>query len=221
MGMVGDVPLSPGLDSDAPLDSEATMYIPTGQVKGQMLPMVHAWFQPSWTVRTAGPVGTTGEMQRTLSSVDPGLPFSGFYDMRDLMAKTLDAANRSRSAGHDGRAGSAAERGGNLRAGGQPGGAENARDREIRIALGATLRQVMLSVSSAGIRASVCGLVLGMALCVALLPVMRSVLYGISVYDARSAAAAVLTLLAVAMVAATVPVLRIVRIDPAKTLRED
>jgi ABC-type antimicrobial peptide transport system permease subunit len=198
------------------------MYIPTGQVEGQLLPMVHAWFQPNWTVRTAGPVaGLTGEMQRTLSSVDPGLPFSGFYDMRDLMAKTL-ATQRIEVALLGTMAGLALL----LSAVGIFALVANLvalRTREIgiRIALGATLRQVMLSVSSAGVRASVCGLALGIALCVGLLPVMRSVLYGISVYDARSAAAAVLTLLAVAMVAATVPVLRIVRIDPAKTLRED
>ena len=53
-------------------------------------PSVHIWFQPSWIVRTAGPVqGLTAQMQRALASVDPNLPFSGFYDMKDLMAETL------------------------------------------------------------------------------------------------------------------------------------
>ncbi len=44
----------------------------------------------SWIVRTAGPVeGLTAQMQRVLASADPNLPFSGFYGMRDLLAKTL------------------------------------------------------------------------------------------------------------------------------------
>ena len=34
-------------------------------------------------------IGLTGQMQRALASTDPNLPFSGFYDMRDLMVATL------------------------------------------------------------------------------------------------------------------------------------
>ena len=50
--------------------------------------LVHVWFQPSWVVRTAGPVeGLTEQMQKALAGVDPALPFSGFYRMSDLQAK--------------------------------------------------------------------------------------------------------------------------------------
>ncbi|MGB8259968.1 MAG: ADOP family duplicated permease, partial [Terracidiphilus sp.] len=90
VGVVGDVQLSPGLDSPNPLDSEATMYFPANQVNDEWLPLVHIWFQPSWIVRTARPLdGLTGQMQRALAAADPGLPFSGFYRMSDLEAKTL------------------------------------------------------------------------------------------------------------------------------------
>jgi ABC-type lipoprotein release transport system permease subunit len=50
---------------------------------------------------------------------------------------------------------------------------------------------------------------------------MRSVLYGIRVYDAPTLLAVVLALVAVTLLAASIPVLRIARIDPAKTLREE
>ena len=66
------------------------MYIPAAQVNALYLSVVHVWFQPDWVVRTYGPFeGLTAEMQRVLASVDPNLPFSGFYRMRDLLAKTL------------------------------------------------------------------------------------------------------------------------------------
>ena len=66
------------------------MYIPAAQMDAQLLSLVHAWFQPSWIARTAGPVeGLTAQMQRALASADPRLPFSGFYRMPDLLAKTL------------------------------------------------------------------------------------------------------------------------------------
>ena len=50
---------------------------------------------------------------------------------------------------------------------------------------------------------------------------MRSVLYGVGVYDAPALAAVTLTLAAVTLLAAAVPVLRIAKIDPAPTLREE
>jgi ABC-type lipoprotein release transport system permease subunit len=50
---------------------------------------------------------------------------------------------------------------------------------------------------------------------------MRSVLYGVGVYDAPSFFAVIGTLAAVTLLAATIPALRIARIDPATTLREE
>ena len=61
----------------------------------------------------------------------------------------------------------------------------------------------------------------GLILCAGALRVMRSVLYGVGVYDAATLAAVVLVLVSVTLVATTVPTLRIARIDPATTLREE
>jgi ABC-type antimicrobial peptide transport system permease subunit len=58
-------------------------------------------------------------------------------------------------------------------------------------------------------------------LCLGTLRAMRSVLYGVGVYDAPTITAVVLTLLVVALLATSIPVLRIARIDPATTLREE
>ena len=90
VGMVEDVAIPPGLEATAPLADEEEMYIPATQVEARALALLHIWFQPSWIVRTGGPVeGLTAQMQRALASVDPNLPFSGFYRMKDLLAKTL------------------------------------------------------------------------------------------------------------------------------------
>jgi len=90
VGEVADVPLSSGLEPVAPLQTEETMYIPAAQVEGPLLALLHVWVQPSWIVRTTGPVeGLTAEMQRALAKSDPDLPASGFYTMKDLLARTL------------------------------------------------------------------------------------------------------------------------------------
>jgi len=53
------------------------------------------------------------------------------------------------------------------------------------------------------------------------LRVMHSVLYGISVYDAPTIVSVVLALASVTLLASSIPVLRIARIDPARTLRDE
>jgi len=50
---------------------------------------------------------------------------------------------------------------------------------------------------------------------------MHSVLYGIGVYDAPTIITVVAILTAATLIATTVPVLRIARIDPAQTLRDE
>ncbi len=78
-----------------------------------------------------------------------------------------------------------------------------------------------MHVGSPGVRAAVIGLIAGLILCMGALRTMRSVLYGVGVYDATTIVGVVLTLVAVTLLATTVPTLRIARIEPAKTLRDE
>ena len=222
VGVVGDTQLSSGLNRIAPLQSEETMYIPATQLGPQILTLVHTWFQPSWIVRTGGPVeGLTAQMQHALTSVDPGLPFSGFYAMSDLQAETL-ATQRVEVALLSAMAGLALL----LSAVGifalvASLVAQRTREIGIRIALGSTIREAMVHVSGAGVRASCVGLALGLGLCLVALRAMRSVLYGVGVYDVPSILTVMATLALISFVAAIAPTLRIARIDPASTLREE
>jgi macrolide transport system ATP-binding/permease protein len=222
VGVVEDVAVAPGLDAAAPLTGEVAMYIPAAQVDARSLSLVHVWFQPSWVVRTAHPVqGLTAQMQRALASADPGLPFSGFYSMRDLLAKTL-ATQRVEVALMGAMAALALLLSAvgifalvaNLVA-------QRTREIGIRMALGSTAGQAMVQIGRCGAAASVLGLFLGLVLCAGALRWMRSVLHGVGVYDAPTLASVVLTLVLVSLLATTLPALRIARIDPARTLREE
>ena len=222
VGVVADVQVSPCFDSPEPLSGEETTYIPAAQADAKLLALVHAWFQPSWIVRTAGPLeGVTAQMQRALASADPSLPFSGFYSMNGLRAETL-ATQRIEVALLGAMAGLALL----LSAVGifalvASMVTERTREIGIRIALGSSIRQAMAQVGSAGARASALGLVVGLILCVGALRALRSVLYGVGVYDAPTLLAVALMLIAVTLLATTAPALRIARIDPAKTLRDE
>ncbi|MGC2160365.1 MAG: ADOP family duplicated permease [Silvibacterium sp.] len=222
VGVVEDVAMAPGIDPVAPLTGEETMYVPAAQMEGGQLSLLHVWFQPSWIVRTSGPVeGLTGQMQRALASADPNLPFSGFYSMSDLLAKTL-AAQRVEVVLLSALAALALL----LSAVGIFAlianiVAQKTREIGIRIALGSTVRQAMIHIGAPGVRASVLGLVLGLILSAGALRTMRSVLYGVSVYDVPTVLTVVGMLALVTLIATIVPTLRIAGIDPAKTLREE
>jgi ABC-type antimicrobial peptide transport system permease subunit len=89
------------------------------------------------------------------------------------------------------------------------------------MALGSTVVRAMLQVGRSGALASLAGLAAGLVLSAAALRLMRTVLYGVSVYDAATLAAVILTLATVTLVATALPALRIAKIDPASTLREE
>ncbi len=226
VGVVSDTALSTALGVYAgagPLTDEETVYVPYAQkVDPKELTVVHTWFQPSWIVRTAKPIGgLTGQMQRALDGAAPNLPFSGFYRMDALEARTL-AMQRVQVA----LLGTLAALALLLSAVGIFALVANLvtqRTREIglRIALGSTIRRAMMRAGSSGASAAGVGLALGLIAGAAAMRAIRSELWGVGVYDAPTMLTVVLVLCAVALLAATVPALRIARIDPAKTLREE
>src|SRR5579872_327590 len=221
VGVVGDVAMAPGMLALAPLMSEETVYVPAAQMEAKQLSLLHMWFQPSWVVRTARPIeGLTAEMQRALASVDPNLPFSGFYRMPDLLAKTL-SLQRIEVALLGTIAGLALL----LSAVGIYAlvahiVAQKTREIGIRMALGSTIREAIINIGAPGVRAAALGLCIGLLVSAAALRAMHSVLYGIGVYDVPTLVTVVLVLVCVIIAATAIPAMRIARIDPAQTLRE-
>ena len=89
------------------------------------------------------------------------------------------------------------------------------------MALGSTVRRAMVEVGAPGIRAAGLGMIAGVALCLVTLRMMRTVLYGVVIYDVPTILAVLTILACVTVVAITVPTLRVARIDPAETLRQE
>ena len=220
VGVVANVAKRPGLSGNAPIATEAVFYLPATQMEQGLVNMAHVWFQPSWIVRTSGPLqGLTLAMQKALTQVDPSLPFSGFHSMEEVLAENL-AFQRVEVVLLAVLAGLALL----LSAVGIYGLVSNLvvqRTREIgiRMALGSSIRQAMVDVGLAGVLAAAVGMVSGVALSFIVLRVLRSELYGVREYDPLTLMVISIFIAVIAAVASFLPTLRITRIDPAVTLR--
>ena len=222
VGIVDDVVKVPGLNRTAPLATEPMLYVPAAQVAQWVVNTADTWFQPSWLVRTSGHVAGLGlEMQSALAEADPNLPFSGFAAVSDFEAHALSEQRVELAL--LAALGSLALLLSLVGVYGLVSSMVVQRQREIglRLALGSNLSQVMLSVARRGLAAVWPGLGAGLILCAFVLGALRSVLYGVQPYDPLTLTATTILLAAVAAIASLLPALRIVRIDPAKTLREE
>ena len=98
--------------------------------------------------------------------------------------------------------------------------AQRTREIGLRVALGASRRDVVTMVAARGVVLAAIGLGLGAGAGWAVTRAMRSVLYGVGADDVGTFAAAILLLGTVALVACLVPAARASRVDPMIVLRD-
>src|SRR6202008_4752051 len=87
VGVMANVVTPAAFTPGGPIVAEPTVYVPATQMPTQLVNLAHVWFQPSWIVRTKGKfAGIDQQMQQALAQVDPDLPITGFYAMRDVLS---------------------------------------------------------------------------------------------------------------------------------------
>jgi predicted permease len=222
VGVVGDVAKQQGIERTAPIGTEPVAYLPASQTPQGLVNIAHIWFQPSWIVRTNGPVrGLAESMQRALAGADPSLPFSGFRSMQQILAQQLQEQRIEvlLLATLAGLALLLSTIGiyalvSNLVV-------QRTREIGIRIALGSTTAQAMLHVGASGVVAAAGGLVSGIVLAFLAMRILSSQIYGVSTHDPLTFVAVPLILALTAGAASFLPALRISRIQPADTLRAE
>ncbi|HUP41676.1 MAG TPA: FtsX-like permease family protein, partial [Thermoanaerobaculia bacterium] len=223
VGVVGDVLQDPeGLGGAEPIRDLPVVYLPADQVADAAFTMVHTWFQPSWIVRSALPAEAVVEgLAAAVREVDPRLPFAAFRDLAEveavalaqerllmtLLALLAGVAVLLVALGIYGLMASAV--------------AERTRELGIRLALGATFGQVVRAVAVPGAALTGSGIVLGIVLALASARLVRHFLWGVSATDPWTLAAAAAVLALVATLASLGPGLRVLRLDPARTLRDE
>jgi hypothetical protein len=89
------------------------------------------------------------------------------------------------------------------------------------MALGASTNDVLRMVVGEASTLALAGIVIGLALALAMTRVLRSVLYGVATNDPISFGTAAVALLAIALATSYVPARRATRIDPATALKTE
>jgi len=98
---------------------------------------------------------------------------------------------------------------------------QRVREIGIRMALGAPTQGVLRLIVIEGLKPTLAGVVLGLALAAALVRVMTTLLYGVDQHDPRTFSAVAVIMLIVGVVATLVPAIRATRVDPIVTLRSE
>jgi putative ABC transport system permease protein len=91
----------------------------------------------------------------------------------------------------------------------------------IRMALGATARQIVDQILRRGLRLVALGIAAGLVAAVLATRFLESLLFGVSTTDPVTFGAVAMLLVLVALVACAVPALRAVRIEPTTALRQE
>ena len=223
VGICGDVQQHSGLTRDqGPLSIEPTVYLPAAQLSDGFVQLVHTWFSPKWVIRTSGPSASlSARIQAAVAEVDPRLPIAHFRTV-DELRNLQTGSQRYLAALFSILAGLALL----LAAIGLYGlisqsVAQRRHEIGVRLALGATARQTIAGVIRPAILLSIAGLGAGLGMSLVAVRFLRAMLWGVRQTDPVTFAATSAILLLVATLASLAPALRILRMDPAETLRAE
>jgi putative ABC transport system permease protein len=217
VGIVGDVKLD-SLDETRPV---ATIYVPLAQLTA---PPSEPWrsFGMTFTVRTnSDPVNSISAVTRAIHEVAPDLPVVDVMIMNDVIAQSVSPQrlNALLLASFAGLALILAAVGiysvlsYTVR--------RRIREIGIRIALGASHKDVVRMILADGLKPILVGVTIGLVAALALGRVVSSLIYGVRATDPLTFAAVALLLLMVGIFATLIPAYRATRIEPVRILREE
>src|SRR5262249_10192514 len=99
--------------------------------------------------------------------------------------------------------------------------AQRTREIGIRIAIGASRRQILALIVRHGMLPALCGLLLGVPAAYALARLMSGLIYGVSPFDPSVFTGIAVSLGLAALMACLIPARRATRLHPMSALRED
>jgi putative ABC transport system permease protein len=220
VGVAADVQVRPGWGENGPLARMPVVYLPVVQVSDAFVRLVHGWFAPTFIVRsTMTRERAAAAVRDALSATDPLLPVADIRSMGDVQAAAVATERLMMwllaglgvtavllvAIGLHGLVATAVT--------------ERTREMGIRVALGATKERAMATLAMPGLLLGAAGVAAGLTLAAAGTRFLRHVVWGVSVTDPLTFAAAAALVLAVVTLSSVVPARQILRLDPARALQ--
>jgi predicted permease len=220
VGIVGNVQQQSNWGDFGLVGPARSIYLPATQT--EQIAGLHGFLSPQWVVRTtsASP-GLPQLIRAAIAATDPQLPIAQFRTIDDIRASTF-SVQRLESALLSTLAALALV----LAAIGifaliAHTVVERTREFGIRIALGCSRWSAVLHAALPGVFLTGIGILIGFFLSRQTGKVLRALLIGVKPDDAATFAFVAVVLLTTAAIASLLPSLRIIRIDPAQTLRDE
>jgi predicted permease len=205
-----------------PIAQAPCIYVPVTQLPSGFLNVIHVWFEPAWVVRSSlPPAALVPQLRQAIQQIDPELPIAHIRTIDDLRGQKLTAqrfmmwlvaglgliALVLAGVGLHGLIASSVS--------------ERTRELGIRLALGATARQAIAAVVLPGLLLAGIGVGIGAGAAVAASRLLQSFVWGVTPSDPPTFAGVIAVLLGIALVASLIPAWRVLRLDPALTLRAE
>jgi predicted permease len=222
VGVVGNLVERPGFDAFETIQQAPALYIPAAQTSDQALQSFHTWFSPKWIVRSSLPRAQVRRaVEDAVQSADPLLPLAEFRSISDLKSEAVSyqrfLAVLVSAVGGLGMA---------LAALGMYGllanlVGERKREFGIRLALGSGLGPVVRAAIAPAVRWATAGALTGCLLALACERLIVNLIADLKPSDPWTLGAVAASLIAAAALAGLSPVLSLIRMNPADTLREE
>jgi predicted lysophospholipase L1 biosynthesis ABC-type transport system permease subunit len=208
--------------SSGPISTTPVFYVPVAQLPSGFLSVIHTWFQPAWVVRSQLPAASlVPALRQAIQAVDPQLPLAQIRTIEDLRGAKLESqrfmmwlvaglgliALVLAGVGLHGLIASSVN--------------ERTRELGIRLALGASGHQAIAAVVIPGLVLAAVGVGLGAVAAMGTASLLRSFVWGVTPSDPATFAGVIGVLMGIALVASLLPALRVLRLDPAQTLRAE
>ncbi len=216
VGVAGDTQQRAGWGQYGPMAAIPSIYLPAAQAVPGMGRL------PNWIIRTRSrEPNIQRQVEQIVQGVDPLVPFTSF--------QTLDAVKQSAFSWQQFLAlamGAAAFLALLLSSIGiyamiSNAVAERTREFGIRMALGSTVTQAIRSAALPGLASTAIGLCVGIMAARLETNLLQGLLWGVTATDRATYLAVGAGVLLIALFASVMPALRLSRLDPAETLRQE
>jgi len=200
----------------SPIATSPTIYFPAAQAD----PGLFSWFAPTWTVRASSASVAAEAFARSINAADPLLPLEPMRSMAEVVGRSLATPRLMMTL-----VGALAAAALILAAIGIHGlitqvVAERTREFGIRLALGAPASRLVRDVAVSGVVLAGIGAAAGAALSLPATKLVEAFLTELTRRDTTTYVGVAVVLFVVAVAASVLPALRVVRLDPSRTLRQ-